>query len=227
MKLQELMKLRNQNNVKISLQQYTVDFQYNKILKDIRKKGETNIVLEVPTSRIKDVLAEAQKAGMLTEYHNYLVTSLDFHTLELSAFQHSRSNISAFRIVSPDSQYYGREARTWIFGRKENSLKKEMPLTTETALLVDAVNLYARALHDVSTVQPISARSVSCDSPALWPYGSDLIEAIKKVRMKGLTGEIQIDNNGQRSHFTVDLLKLKTKGIVKVLRLAVDFFLFV
>ncbi|GFU01778.1 glutamate receptor ionotropic, kainate 2, partial [Nephila pilipes] len=140
----------------------------------------------------------------------------DFHTLELSAFQHSRSNISAFRIVAPDSQYYGREARTWIFGRKENSLKKEMPLTTETALLVDAVNLYARALHDVSSVQTISARTVSCDSPALWPYGSDLIDAIKKVRMKGLTGDIQIDSNGQRSQFTVDLLELKTKGIVKV-----------
>lgn len=76
MKLQELMKLRNQNNIKITLQQYTTEFQYNKILKDIRKKGETNIVLEVPTNRIKDVLTEAQKAGMLTEYHNYLITTL-------------------------------------------------------------------------------------------------------------------------------------------------------
>ncbi|GFV38234.1 uncharacterized protein TNCV_4792201 [Trichonephila clavipes] len=38
-----------------------------------------------------------------------------------------------------------------------------------------------------------------------------------QVRIKGLTGDIQIDNNGQRSHFTVDLLKLKTKGIVKEL----------
>ncbi|XP_055926547.1 glutamate receptor ionotropic, kainate 2-like isoform X1 [Argiope bruennichi] len=216
MKLQELMKLRNNKEVKISLQQFTVDFQYNKILKDIKKKGETNIVLEVPTSRIKDVLSEAQKAGMLTEYHNYLITSLDFHTLDLTPFQHSRSNISAFRIVSPESQYYGREARTWIFGRKENSLKKEIPLTTETALLVDAVNLYAKALHAVSEVQTISSRSVSCDSPGLWPYGSDLIEAIKKVRFKGLTGDVQIGNQGQRIHFTFDLLELKPKGTVKV-----------
>uniref|UniRef100_A0A061QLI4 Glutamate receptor 1 n=1 Tax=Cupiennius salei TaxID=6928 RepID=A0A061QLI4_CUPSA len=216
MKLQELMKLRNENNLKITLQQYSADFQYNKILKDIRKKGETNIVLEVPTSRIKDVLTEAQKAGMLTEYHNYLITSLDFHTLDLSAFQHSRSNISAFRIVSPESQYYGREARTWIFGRKEHSLKKEAPLTTETALLVDAVNLYAQALHNVAAVQTLSARSVSCDSPALWPYGSDLLDAIKKVRMKGLTGEIAIDKHGYRSNFSLDILELKTKGIVKV-----------
>ncbi|GIY31923.1 glutamate receptor ionotropic, kainate 3 [Caerostris extrusa] len=234
MKLQELMKLRNQNNVKISLQQYTVDFQYNKILKDIRKKGETNIVLEVPTSRIKDVLAEAQKAGMLTEYHNYLITSLDFHTLDLSPFQHSRSNISAFRIVSPDSQYYGREARSWTFGRKENSLKKRNAFD-KTALLVDAVNLYARALHAVSTVQAISARSVSCDNTAVWPYGSDLIDAIKKskhfvhlyinrycycninyVRMKGLTGMFRSTIKDKRTHFTVDLLELKTKGIVKV-----------
>ncbi|GIY31921.1 glutamate receptor ionotropic, kainate 3 [Caerostris extrusa] len=197
MKLQELMKLRNQNNVKISLQQYTVDFQYNKILKDIRKKGETNIVLEVPTSRIKDVLAEAQKAGMLTEYHNYLITSLDFHTLDLSPFQHSRSNISAFRIVSPDSQYYGREARSWTFGRKENSLKKRNAFD-KTALLVDAVNLYARALHAVSTVQAISARSVSCDNTAVWPYGSDLIDAIKKTKNEG---DRQGTEVGSRLHF--------------------------
>lgn len=46
---------------------------------------------------------------------------------------------------------------------------------------MDAVNLYAQALHNVAAVQSISARSVSCDSPALWPYGSDLLDAIKKV----------------------------------------------
>ncbi|KFM59945.1 Glutamate receptor, ionotropic kainate 2, partial [Stegodyphus mimosarum] len=216
MKLQDLMKLRNQNDVKISLQQYTMEFQYNKILKDIRKKGETNIVLEVPTSRITDVLREAQKAGMLTEYHNYLITSLDFHTLDLSPFEHCRSNISAFRIVSPEGQYYGREARPWRFGRKEHSLKKEVPLTTETALLVDAVNLYARALHTVAQKHPLASRSISCDSPTTWPYGSDLLDAIKRVRMKGLTGDIQINNQGHRSNFTLDLLELKTKGIVKV-----------
>nr|XP_015925655.2 glutamate receptor ionotropic, kainate 2 isoform X3 [Parasteatoda tepidariorum] len=212
MKLQELMKLRNQNKVQISLQQYTADFQYNKILKDIKKKGETNIVLEVPTSRIKDVLTEAQKAGMLTEYHNYLVTSLDFHTLDLSAFQHSRTNITAFRIVTADSQSYGIHP----YGRKENSLRKGLPLKTETALLVDAVNLYARALHSVASQQNIAPRTVSCDNPSIYPYGLDLIDSIQKIRMKGVTGEIQVDNQGRRSHFSLDLLDLKPKGIVKV-----------
>ncbi|XP_054708737.1 glutamate receptor ionotropic, kainate 2-like isoform X2 [Uloborus diversus] len=215
-KLQDLMKLRNLSNVKISLQQYTFDFQYNKILKDIRKKGETNIVLEVPTSRIKDVLTEAQKAGMLTEYHNYLITSLDFHTLDLSSFQHSRSNISAFRIVSPEGQYYGRDSHTRLFGRKEHSLRKVTPLTTETALLVDAVNLYSRALHDVAQKQTISSRSVSCDSPGVWPYGTSVLEAMKKMQMRGLTGDVQLDKQGRRTNYTLDLLELKTKGIVKV-----------
>lgn len=43
------------------------------------------------------------------------------------------------------------------------------------------MNLYAQALHNVAADKTINSRSVSCESPALWPYGSDLLDAIKKV----------------------------------------------
>ena len=38
----------------------------------------------------------------MTAYHNYIVTSLDLHLVELEDFKYSGTNITAFRLVNPD-----------------------------------------------------------------------------------------------------------------------------
>lgn len=51
-------------------------FSSRTLLRDIKKSGETHIVLDCSTKKIHTVLKQAQQEGMMTDYHNYLITSL-------------------------------------------------------------------------------------------------------------------------------------------------------
>ena len=46
------------------------------LLKDIKKGGEIHIVLDCSTEKIQPFLSQAMQVGMMTAYHNYLITSL-------------------------------------------------------------------------------------------------------------------------------------------------------
>lgn len=45
-------------------------------MKDVKKSGEVHIVLDCATEKIQGVLKQAQQVGMMTTYHNYIITSL-------------------------------------------------------------------------------------------------------------------------------------------------------
>lgn len=51
-------------------------FFCRKLLKEVKKTGEVHIVLDCATEKIQEVLKQAQQIGMMTAYHNYLITSL-------------------------------------------------------------------------------------------------------------------------------------------------------
>ncbi|GIY86737.1 uncharacterized protein CEXT_434371 [Caerostris extrusa] len=59
---------------------------------------------------------KAQSYGMMTEYHNYFITSLDLHTVDLQDFQHGRANISGFRLVQPSRTSGIFVSREWLLG---------------------------------------------------------------------------------------------------------------
>ena len=46
------------------------------LLKEVKKAGEIHIVLDCSTEKIQSVLKQAAQVGMMTAYHNYLITSL-------------------------------------------------------------------------------------------------------------------------------------------------------
>ncbi|GBN59196.1 hypothetical protein AVEN_189344-1 [Araneus ventricosus] len=52
----------------------------------------------------------------MTEYHNYFITSLDLHTVDLQDFQHGRANISGFRLVQPSRTSGIFVPREWLLG---------------------------------------------------------------------------------------------------------------
>ena len=45
--------------------------------------------------------APTQAVGMMTAHHNYLITSLDLHLVDLDDFKYGGTNITAFRLVDP------------------------------------------------------------------------------------------------------------------------------
>ena len=54
---------------------------YRKLLKEVKKAGEIHIVLDCSTEKIQSILKQASQVGMMTAYHNYLITSLVSYTV--------------------------------------------------------------------------------------------------------------------------------------------------
>ena len=52
-------------------------------------------------AKIEKHLYNVQAVGMMTANHNYLITSLDLHLVDLEDFKYGGTNITAFRLVDP------------------------------------------------------------------------------------------------------------------------------
>ena len=77
-RLQELHKLpKSYEDVKISYRQLDLDTDdYRPLLKEIKKTGETRMVLDCDFEKVGNILKQADEIGMITEYHNYLISKL-------------------------------------------------------------------------------------------------------------------------------------------------------
>ncbi|KAH7947289.1 hypothetical protein HPB52_009755 [Rhipicephalus sanguineus] len=91
-------------NHTVSLVQVNPKLSFKKIMKDIGVTKQYNIILDIKTSSLPELLREAREVNMMTYYHNYIITSLDLHTLDLGEFSDLQANITAFRLVDPQRQ---------------------------------------------------------------------------------------------------------------------------
>ncbi|KAJ8970837.1 hypothetical protein NQ317_000711 [Molorchus minor] len=194
-------------------------------MKQIKNSAESHIVLDCSTQRIYDVLKQAQQIGMMSDYHSFLITSLDLHGVDLEEFKYGGTNITAFRLVDPDGSDVRKVVRDWNTGLESKNKKGDLSpiyrdnntfVKAETALMYDAVHLFAKALHDLDTSQQIDIKPLSCDAVDFWPHGYSLINYMKVVEMRGLTGVIKFDHQGFRSDFVLDIIELSREGLKKI-----------
>ncbi|KAF7387254.1 hypothetical protein HZH68_012931 [Vespula germanica] len=127
---------------------------FRPLLKQIKNSAESHIVLDCSTERIYDVLKQAQQIGMMSDYHSYLITSLDtfvklcetwyeldklnhntslefnmgkdLHSVDLEEFKHGGTNITAFRLVDPEKPEIQRVVQDWIYGEKRYNRELDM-----------------------------------------------------------------------------------------------------
>ncbi|TMW40667.1 hypothetical protein DOY81_014253, partial [Sarcophaga bullata] len=125
---------------------------YRPLLKQIKNSAEGNIVLDCSTEKVYEVLKQAQQVGMMSDYHSYLITSLDLHTINLDEFRYGGTNITGFRLVN--EKIVNEVVRQWSIEEKGVIRSANLStIKTETALMYDAVHLFAKALHDLDTSQ--------------------------------------------------------------------------
>ncbi|XP_050080616.1 glutamate receptor ionotropic, kainate 2-like isoform X3 [Anopheles maculipalpis] len=221
-RMQELLKAHGLSDYPITVRQLSDSGDYRPLLKQIKNSAESHIVLDCSTERIYEVLKQAQQIGMMSDYHSYLITSLDLHTINLDEFKYGGTNITAFRLVDPENPEVAQAIHNWTIG--EARLGKKVDFKTaenvtvikaETALMYDAVHLFAKALHDLDTSQQIDIHPLSCDTQDTWPHGYSLINYMKIVEMRGLTDVIKFDHQGFRSDFVLDIVELGPQGLRK------------
>ncbi|XP_071525539.1 LOW QUALITY PROTEIN: glutamate receptor ionotropic, kainate 2-like [Panulirus ornatus] len=206
---------------------------YRPLLKEIRRLQETRIVLDVAQEKIYPVLRQAAQIGLMREYHNYFITSLDFNMVDLEDFRYSGTNITGIQLVDPRTPAMKQVAEEWMmgelrFGRTPSPHPKLV--TTEAALMYDAVTLFAKALEDLDISQEIDIDKLYCEGDKTWRHGNSLINFMKwyssrqsggyppsrnytrdQVQVYGLTGLIKFDADGFRSDFQLDILEMEVK----------------
>jgi len=108
-------------------------------------------------------------------------------------------------------------------------------LDTKTALIYDAVNLFATALQQYNSIQvrkqscqirirenmahyfqDISVPSLRCFGGSTWNHGSSLINYMKLAQIQGLSGKIQFDAEGLRTQFQLEVVELQQAGLESV-----------
>nr|CAG4645346.1 EOG090X00ST [Lynceus sp. MCZ IZ 141354] len=92
----------------------------------------------------------------------------------------------------------------------------ERTLKVETALAYDAVQLFAKAMHELDRSQDVVIKPLNCSRSDTWIHGNSLINYMKMVEMEGLSGFIKFDPLGLRTSFHLDVVELNSSGIITV-----------
>lgn len=214
--LQEVLKLpKHFDDIKITLRQLDlVTDDYRPLLKELKKSGETRIVLDCDFEKVQEILRQADEIGLVNDYFAYLITSLDVERLELAPYKYNNVNITGFRIVDTSNPDVSEYVKSWssTFGHGRG---KAHPLYSSNALIVDAVALYATAMNDLGNVETIQTEQINCRQGAPWSGGETFLRYLKGVEFSGLTGEIVFDENGHRSNFKLDLIEKSRDNMAK------------
>lgn len=115
-RLQELLRLpQDFQQIKIQIKKLydSVDGDYSPdyrpILKEVKATGVRNLVIDCDYDKIQVFMDQAHNVNMVTDYHNYLFTSLDLDKINMDRGNWSREdysksvNITGFRLVDPKS----------------------------------------------------------------------------------------------------------------------------
>ncbi len=217
----------------------TKNGNYRPILNQVKQFGDKNIVICSSIEKLEEILRQAQQVGLLSDEHQVLITNLDMHTIDLEPFQYSGTNITGLRIINPNDDYVIEMNK--YFKDKLDSIKNvetddyndenessEMTEKLEagnkmrirTALTVDAVMLIVNAVRAISKNHTDIFRQtpIDCDdSNSLFSSGTSFINFMRSVEpFKGLTGNIEFGEFGNRSNFNLEVLELVSEGLKKV-----------
>ncbi|KAI1298750.1 Glutamate receptor ionotropic, kainate 2 [Halotydeus destructor] len=221
MRLQDFFKEAQIKDWKVTLYQFEPHQPYRDTFWKIKETREINIVLDVKPDNIHRVLKHAQQVGMMTELHSYLITSLDLHTVDLEDFKFGKTRISSYRLVDTASPELLSLMAEWStlatrLGKRTSLTQPPEHIKTETALIYDAVKLLATALQDLDQSQSIDVTPISCENGTPWPHGSSLINYMRPISFRGITGLVSFDQLGFRSSFNFDVMTISETGLQKI-----------
>ncbi|XP_048767442.1 glutamate receptor ionotropic, kainate 2-like isoform X2 [Ostrea edulis] len=190
------------------------------VLKEAKSKSWTNIIVDMNISNTAILLRTALQEGMIDPYHHYVLTTLDIEGINLYDYKYNYVNLTGFRLVDPDDEYTRGIIKEMYYYERDTQLKllydKDYnTIPYESALVFDAVLLFAKAITDQARDNIFIPPNVSCDSEDIWRSGQDLYNYIQRSEIRGLTGDISI-KDGRRQKFKLDVMQLTEDGLRKV-----------
>ncbi|XP_043850596.1 glutamate receptor ionotropic, kainate 1 isoform X1 [Dromiciops gliroides] len=201
-RLQELIKAPSKYNIKIKIRQLPSGNKDAKpLLKEMKKSKEFYVIFDCSYEMAAEILKQ------------------DFFALDLEIYRYSGVNMTGFRLLNIDNPRVSSVIEKWSMERLQALPKSEIGvlngmMTTEAALMYDAVYAVAIASHQASQM---TISSLQCHRHKPWRFGHRFINLIKEAQLDGLTGRITFNKtDGLRKDFDLDIISLKEEGTKKI-----------
>ncbi|XP_056586810.1 glutamate receptor 1b isoform X2 [Triplophysa dalaica] len=192
-----------------------------KVIQDLDNKKEYKIILDCELERLISILnLIATQKKNLKNYH-YILANLGFMDLNLTEFKKGGANVTGFQLMNYTDPAVSRMIQEWLeFDSKDlKSPKRRLKYTG--ALTYDGVTVMATAFQNLRKQRiDISRRGNAgeclANPPAPWGQGIDIQRALQQVKFEGLTGNVQFNDKGHRTNFTVSVMEFSPNGPKKV-----------
>ncbi|KAF7285568.1 hypothetical protein GWI33_010478 [Rhynchophorus ferrugineus] len=206
-RLRECLKNRKSDDSVVTFKKLGAGPDYRSVLKQIKNSEDVHFILDCRADHVLNVLRQAKQVKLLEDYHSYILTDLDVHTLDWTEFKEIPANITAIRLIDPNSDSLKNIKKIW---RVDSANIK-----TSTALLYDALNVFITAFRDMATKEDPIIRPLDCEGSQSSDHGTRIAELVRKP-LKGskkilpgpLTGPIHFDATGQRINFDLQIIEI-------------------
>lgn len=104
-RMSELLKLYDPKEYTVTIRRIDLGLanNYRSVLRRVKLSEDVHIVLDCSIEALPEVLKQAQQVGLMTDYHQFIITNMDMHTIDLEPYQYSGTNITGIRLVDPES----------------------------------------------------------------------------------------------------------------------------
>ncbi|XP_022124667.2 glutamate receptor ionotropic, kainate 2 [Pieris rapae] len=161
----------------------------------LKKWGANKFIVWCEAECSKRVLDAAQRVGLLSERHAYLLPALDLHTLSLDDFSHGGANITALQLFEPNSTNVVEAMRIWQeeykkrLGDAANEEEVEQIAAAPATALVlayDAARIIAAAQRELKLS---AGERGECEHGSAAFHADTLLNYIRSRGWKGASSE--------------------------------------
>uniref|UniRef100_A0A6I8N151 Glutamate receptor n=1 Tax=Ornithorhynchus anatinus TaxID=9258 RepID=A0A6I8N151_ORNAN len=198
----------------------TTEEGYRMLFQDLEKKKDRQVVVDCESERLNAILGQIIKLEKNGIGYHYILANLGFMDIDLLKFK--GANVTGFQLVNYTDAVPAKIMQDW----KTNDVKEQSRvdwhrLKYTSALTYDGVKVMVDAFQSLRKQRiDISRRGNAGDclaNPAVpWGQGIDIQRALQQVRFEGLTGNVQFNEKGRRTNYTLHVIEMKADGIRKI-----------
>ncbi|XP_072120188.1 glutamate receptor 1-like isoform X3 [Mobula birostris] len=200
----------------------TTEEGFRMLFRDLDKGKDRHVVIDCEAERLSAVMNKIINIGKHIRGYQYIFATLGFLDMDLAMFRYAGANVTGFHMVWPHSEMVDKLLQRWrrLDNKEYQGVDRER-LKYTSAMTLDGVLVLSEAFKYLRKTRiDIARRGNAGDclaNPAVpWGQGIDIQRALQQVRSEGLTGNIQFDEFGHRTNYTVSVLELKTDGMRKI-----------
>ncbi|XP_025261800.1 glutamate receptor ionotropic, kainate 2 [Camponotus floridanus] len=191
---------------------------YRQVLREVRHKEIFKLIIDTDPAHMQQFFRAILQLQMNDYRYHYMFTTFDIETFDLEDFKYNSVNMTAFRLVDleePKVAEVLKQMERFQPAIGHAILNKTGVIQAEPALVYDSVQVFAHGLAALDRSHDLRPANLSCEKEEPWDDGLSLYNYINAAGLHGLTGHIEF-NEGKRTNFKLDLLKLKKEELVKV-----------